>query len=453
MNSRPNLLFILSDQHRYCSLPGVDGCEVLAPNLERLQGMGAGFTNCYSNYPVCAPARGMLLSGQFPSASGVTNNLSELAPSPASLGNLFAQVGYRTCYIGKWRLLAGPPETIDGNDRYIPPGAGRHGFERMDLWSETNRRWDSLRYLDNTPTPVRANGYNATLMTDEALDFLRGRDRDRPFLLFLSLNPPHPPLDDAPPQSLERYAGRTLSLRPNVPQPLASGARSVPAGAHRNHVTMTLQQQLAQYYAHISAIDAEIGRLLTALEETDALGNTLVVYTSDHGDMLGSHGLLRKGYFLRESSQVPLIISWPGTVDTGQSRNLLIGLIDMYPTLLGLCGLPVPGSARGLDLSAAILAGSHTGASHVLHFSTHHEDLEFREGSRGLRTARHLYFTDGNSESLFDTLEDPFETRNLAHDPACAHLKATLAGCIRHNLPPEMTVRQPHARVENPTQR
>ena len=300
VTDRPNVLFVFSDQHRFCAMPSVDGCEVLAPNLKRLQRAGTTFVNCYSNYPVCAPARGMLFSGRWPSDTGVVNNLSELKPSSSLLGQVFARGGYETCFIGKWHLHGGPPETVDGNDRYIPPGPGRHGFERMSVWTETNRHWDSLRYDEGSGAAVRTSGYNATLMTDEALAFLRRRDQNRPFFLFLSLNPPHPPLDDAPPGFLDLYSGRPLAVRMNVPEVLASGERLAPAGAHRNGVTMTLQEQLGQYYAHISAVDAEVGRLIGVLEELDERGNTLIVYSSDHGDMLGSHGLLRKGmYFTR----------------------------------------------------------------------------------------------------------------------------------------------------------
>jgi arylsulfatase A-like enzyme len=422
-------------------MPGVDGCEVLAPNLERLQRAGTTFTNCFSNYPVCAPARGMLMSGRWPSDTGVVNNLSELEPSSSSLAAIFARDGYQTCYIGKWHLHAGPLETVDGNDRNIPPGPGRHGFERMNVWTETNRHWDSVRYEEGTGKAVRTRGYNATLMTDKALQFLGERDPSRPFFLFLSLNPPHPPLDDAPPDSLELYADRSLSMRQNVPEALASGAKLVPAGAHRNQVTMTLQEQMSQYYAHISAIDREIGRLISALEEMDGLADTLIVYSSDHGDMLGSHGKLRKGAFYRESAQVPLVLSWPGRIESGQESEMLVGLIDISPTLLGLCGLPVPDSARGEDLAAGILAKQATGARFVLHFSTDQKDPEFRAGSRGLRTPRHLYFTDGKKESLFDTLDDPFEMRDLAADTAYEDLKKMIADCLRRALPTAMSIR------------
>ena len=422
-------------------MPGVDGCEVLAPNLERLQRAGTSFTNCFSNYPLCAPARGMLISGRWPSDTGVFNNLSELEPSTSSLGEIFARGGYQTCYIGKWHLHGGPQETVDGNDRYIPPGPGRNGFERMSVWTETNRHWDSVRYEEGSGAAVRASGYNATLMTDEALEFLSKRDRTRPFFLVLSLNPPHPPLDDAPPDYLDLYTGRSLSMRQNVPESMASGAQLVPAGAHRNHVTMTLQEQLGQYYAHISAVDAEIGRLLTKLEETDALAETLIVYTSDHGDMLGSHGKLRKGAFFRESAQVPLVLAWPGKIAAGQENEMLIGLINIYPSLLGLCGLDVPDTARGADLSTGILAKHRTGARYVVHFSTSQDDSGFREGSRGLRTPHHLYFTDGIEERLFDSVDDPLEMRDLAADSEYSNLKALLADCLRRALPPSMSIR------------
>lgn len=442
MTDRPNVLFILSDQHRQCSMPGVDGCEVVAPNLEKLQGAGTSYVNCFSNYPVCSPARAMLLSGRWPSDTGVFNNLSELEPSETSLGHVFARGGYQTSFIGKWHLHAGPPETIDGNDRFIPAGPGRHGFERMSVWTETNRHWDSVRYDERGGEPVRMRGYNATLMTDEALDFLRQRDRSKPFFLFLNLNPPHPPLDDAPPEFLKLYESGTLSIRENVPEALSTGAQLVPAGAHCNHVRMTLQEQYGQYYAHISAVDAEIGRLLAALETGDSLTETLVVYSSDHGDMLGSHGRLRKGVFYQESAQVPLVLSWPGRIAKGEESEMLVGLIDIFPTLAGLCGLEVPDGARGTDLSRGILSGESTGARYVLHFNTLADDSEFRKGSRGLRTERHLYFTDGIEEHLFDSLNDPWEMRELAAEETYADLRAMLAECLGRALPAEMSIRE-----------
>ena len=207
-------------------------------------------------------------------------------------------------------------------------------------------------------------------------------------------------------------------------------------------MTMTLQEQLGQYYAHISGVDAEIGRLLTTLEETDALAETLIVYTSDHGDMLGSHGRLRKGAFFRESAQVPLVLAWPEKIAAGQENEMLIGLIDIYPTLLGLCGLDVPDTARGEDLSTGILAKHRTGARYVVHFSTNQDDSGFRKGSRGLRTPRHLYFTDGIEERLFNSVDDPLELRDLVADREYSNLKAMLAGCLRRALPPAMSIRQ-----------
>ncbi|GEM_PF-2216194 len=137
------------------------------------------------------------------------------------------------------------------------------------------------------------------------------------------------------------------------------------------------------------------------------------------------------------------MVAWPGRIEVGQNSEMLVGLIDIYPTLLGLCGRPVPDSARGEDLSAGILAKQNTGSRYVLHFITDQNDPEFRAGSRGLRTERHLYFTDGIEEHLFDTLEDPFELRNLAADPSYGNLKSLLTECLLGALPPAMSIRQP----------
>ena len=168
----PNIIFVLSDQHRYASLPWTGVCQVQAPTLARLREQGVSFSRAYSNYPVCSPARAMIMSGKWAQEVGFPHCGFELDPTPDSLGERFARAGYRTSYIGKWHLHAGP-DAGDQHCRYIPPGEGRHGFQRMTLWTESNKHWDAAYYDDRSGERISYVGYNATGMTDQALGFLR----------------------------------------------------------------------------------------------------------------------------------------------------------------------------------------------------------------------------------------------------------------------------------------
>ncbi len=415
----PNVLFILSDQHRYATLPGVGNCAVVAPAMERLMHEGVNARNCYAVCPVCTPARGMLMSGRWPVFTGCVDNDCEPAPSRSSLGRCFQSAGYATAYIGKWHLHYGE-STPDCNCRWIPPGPGRHGFESMTIWNESNQHWRGCWYDDATGERCENDGYNATTMTEQALARIHAQaDDERPWFLWLSLNPPHPPLDDAPAGCLALYGDRELPLPPNVPEDW-DAQRPVSPGAHKNHTgeTMPFGEQVRQYHAHVTAIDREVGRLIERLEASGCLDNTLIVYTSDHGELLGSHGLLRKGRFYRESTQVPLLLRLPGAIAAGSVCDDLIAGLDIPATLLGLCGINVPPQMDGLDLSRR-LRGLADGPKRraVPHAMIGRNDPRARHARLGLRTVNRLYIA-GAPEELYATDADPWEAHDLAADPA-----------------------------------
>jgi arylsulfatase A-like enzyme len=436
----PNIIFVLSDQHRYASLPWTGVGQVQAPTLARLREQGVSFSRAYSNYPVCSPARAMIMSGKWAQEVGFPHNGFELDPTPDSLGERFARAGYQTSYIGKWHLHAGP-DAGDQHCRYIPPGEGRHGFQRMTIWTETNKHCDAAYYDDPGGERISYVGYNAIGMTDQALGFLReaagvgpggtgagsdaggrsGRSKD-PFFLWLNYNPPHPPLDDAPVAALAAYDERSVEFLPNVPSRLAGGEELVPVGAHRSHKTMTLADQIRQYQAHITAVDQQLGRIVGFLEESGLAPDTVLIYTSDHGDMLGSHGLIRKSYFYAESAQVPFLVWGPGRVPGGVETDALFSTIDYYPTLLGLAGIEPAPTARGINHADAI-ASAGTSSRHdelrtaIPHFATGRDDPAFQHGSRGLRTDRHLYIrSESGVEEVYDYISDPYEDANMAAD-------------------------------------
>lgn len=414
-SSRPNLLFVFSDEHRACSLPWEPYCDVQAPHLERLVREGIRFYNCISNYPLCSPYRAMLLSGRWPFQTGVIDNTLaidntvRLRDDEFSLGEAFRRAGYDTGYIGKWHLAPRP-------DDFIPKGPARQGFEDWQIWSKTYRHFNAASFDPDTGERIRRRGYSCTLMTDAAVDFI-GRRNGKPWMLVLSWGPPHPPFEEAPPETMRLYDPNALQLRPNVP------ANAAPE----------LRKSLHGYYAHISALDAELGRLLRKLDETGQAENTIVVYTSDHGTMLGSHGWSGKRWPFDETCRVPFLLRYPGVVPPNREAHLLLGAIDLFPSLCGLAGVSVPPHCEGSDLSGAMrgtIVPSQESAF-LMHVQKKHAKAEggARHAPlfRGVRSARFTYaIADDGRWCLYDNWDDPYQIRNLISDGAYARTAANL---------------------------
>lgn len=412
--TQPNVLFVFSDQHRACSMPGQPGNDAAAPAMERLAEQGTTFTHCISNYPVCSPYRAILMTGRWPCQTGVIDNSHALRLSERTLGEAFLDAGYRTGYVGKWHLDARGAE----GHALKPAGAARHGFSEWRAWYNTNPHFDRSHTFDQrTGRQQVPAGYNATRMTDDAIRFIE-RDRTRPWMLVLSLNPPHPPFRDAPPQLLRNYPPGDLRLRPNTVEAVTGRAGVRGRG---------VRDDLAGYSAHIEGVDREMGRLLECLDRNGLAEQTVVVYTSDHGEMLGAQNRMGKRLPHEESCRVPLLMRGPG-VPAGRRTDVLVGAIDLLPTLCGVAGVPAPSQCEGLDLSAAVRGEHVTGPEHQ--FLMHVAKANASGGAnhpaplfRGIRTARHTYACGEIGRwCLYDNQEDPYQQRNLADDPSRSRL-------------------------------
>ena len=410
--AQPNLLFIFSDEHRACSLSGEPYCDVQTTHLRRLAREGIRFGNCISNYPVCSPYRAMLLSGRWPFQTGVVDNALRLRDEEFSLGEAFRRAGYHTGYIGKWHLSTGDHEAAE----FISKGPARQGFEDWQVWSNTRRHFGAFTFDPDTGQIIRREGYSATLMTDAAIDFI-GTHTDKPWLLVLSWGPPHPPFESAPPETMRLYDPESLQLRPNVPAELTSD----------------LKRRLRGYYAHISALDSELGRLLDKLDQTEQVTNTVVVYTSDHGTMIGSHGYRRgKRLPFDESCRVPFLLRYPGVVPANRTADVLLGAIDLFPSLCGLAGVPVPQHCEGVDLSDAMRGNAMRApeSAFLMHIQRTNAGGESGKQAplfRGVRTDRFTYaIADTGRWCLYDNREDPYQIRNLVAEAAHARTVATL---------------------------
>jgi arylsulfatase A-like enzyme len=410
-----NVLYVFSDQHREAAMPGKPFSPVEAPNLDKFRRENFTMENCISNFPLCSPHRGILMTGRWPQQTGVTGNGRKLAPDEHALGNTFRSAGYRTGYVGKWHL--------DGNSEnsFIPKGPERQGFEDWHVWASTNSHYGAWTFDPETGAKIQPAGWNATLMTDDALTFLHKQTSDKPWFLMVSWNPPHPPFDP-PEDDAAPYPQPDLKLRPNIDleKPRWPQLASVDK----------LRDAERGYYGGITGVDKEFARLLAALEQTGEAENTIVVYTSDHGEMMGSHGFMSKIVPFEESCHVPFFIRVPGMTKQGSSCKDLFSSIDIFPTLCGLAGIPIPEHCAGRDFSKAMTAGKAISAGAVILMadsgaaSSAENDIP---AYRGIRTGTHTYavMEDGRW-ILYDNVGDPFQQKNLAGDPAHAALMQQL---------------------------
>ncbi len=414
--SPPNIIYAFSDEHRWHSMAFSDMPELHTPNMRRLARQGVEFTHCISNYPVCSPHRAILMSGQWPYQQGVIDNAIPLSPDRMTLGKAFKRAGYRTGYIGKWHL---------GGTRAEP-----FGFDHSLIWTDTNTHYDTSSYHPAEGPPVRPRGYNATLMTDQALEFIE-QHQEEPFFLMLSWNPPHSHFLDAPPDKQALYPEGSLPQRPNANtreiERIAETEKPV-AIWHRNS-----WPYYKGYHAHVSAIDQELGRLIDYLDQAGLAENTILIYTSDHGSMLGSHQVGGKRQPFEESIRVPFIIRWPGKIPAGVRNDALFGSIDLMPTVCALAGIPVPESCEGQDFSPHLLGkpgGPRPASQFIMHIQKKHASHGEQHPAplfRGVRTERYTYAVYPDRPwCLFDNLQDPYQLHNLIDEPSLKDLRTEL---------------------------
>lgn len=422
---RPNILLILPDQMR-ASAMGCDGNQqVITPNIDRLAAEGILFKRTYANVPVCCPARAILMTGTYPHVNGMIANDLRLREEQVTIAEILRDAGYRTGFIGKWHLDGGPREP-----GFVPPGPRRQGF---DFWAayECHHKHFQPDYFRDTPERLVFDKFEPEASCDFAVEFLGSQPKNQPFFLTVQMGPPHDPYG-APEEYMKLYNPEKITPDPSWQE--GSESRPTPkAGLRRGplanrFVPVGGKEEIAAYYAAITAIDDQVGRLLAALKETGADENTIILFTSDHGDMLGNHGMRRKRKPHDESARVPGILRWPGRVPSGQVVETLFSHIDMPPTLLALAGIDVPANMQGADLSRVALGQTTKGPDSVLlQLFVPHTPDGIAKPWRGIITRDHTYarFED-KPWVLFDDNADPHQMRNLATDPMARELREKL---------------------------
>ena len=410
---RPNVLYVFSDQHRAVSLPGEAFNQAMAPTLDRFRHANLSMDSCISNYPLCAPHRGILVSGLYSNQSHITHNGQTLEPVVPGLGDAFQGAGYHTGYVGKWHLY-------HGENVFVPKGPYRFGFEDWHAWANTNKHYDGITFDQETGERVTMPGYQPTRMTDQALEFInKQKGAEKPWMLVLSWNPPHPPYDP-PPAERDLYNPATLKRRPNVrlSTPADQLFRPYPQLASFE----TLSQAEQGYYGAITAVDTEFARLLKTLDDNGMADDTIVVYTSDHGDMMGSHGHMAKQMPQEESCRVPFFVRLPGMKGRGRSSDALFASVDIYPTLCGLAGIPIPKHCSGRDYSSLMRGDGKFDVPEMVFLMNDKGPANRQEVDvptyRGVRTKTHTYAVQLDGRwCLFDNTADPYQMKNLVRDP------------------------------------
>jgi arylsulfatase A-like enzyme len=340
-----NLIYIFADQWRRDAV-GIYNKEVITPNIDTLAKDGFVFNRAYSTSPVCSPHRACLLTGKFPIQNGVFTNCkpgidAQLSEDDICVSDVLKENNYETGYIGKWHL--DKPDGGDSWDAYTPPGKRRHGF---DFWYSygADDNHNTPHYWNTEGKRIDINQWSVEHETDVALRFLQNTKGK--FALFISYNPPHSPYDSAPYKYKKLYDD--ITLKENV----------IPKFMHhtgemdKNLISNNLEDTIREYYGAVSGVDDNIGRIVGYLKDNNLYDDTMIVISSDHGDMLGSHGLMGKYVWHEESIGIPLIFSG-GRIGPNQS-NELIGSTDHAPTLLGMLGISVPEDMQGKDFSPLI---------------------------------------------------------------------------------------------------
>jgi len=425
--ARPNIIYILADQWRAQDIGYAGNPEVITPNLDKLAQQSVVFTNAVSGCPVCSPHRASLLTGQYPLTHGVFYNDKPLKNEALTIAEVLKEEGYQTGYIGKWHVNGHTKGETYRESRNAPVTEDRR--QGFDFWkvNECTHNYVDGFYYDEQNKKHFWEGYDAFVQTDTAIQYMRTKAENDPFLLFLSWGPPHAPYQTAPEEYQQLYANpEKVTLRENVPEEAADKAR----------------EQIAGYYAHIAALDKAVGDILQALKENNLEENTILVFTSDHGDMLWSHGMVKKQKPWDESILVPFLVHYPAKLGkAGKKIETPINTPDIMPTLLGLSNVSIPESVEGKDFSTLISSNdtqSPQDSAALIQCPVPFHQWNYQKGGReyrGVRTPRYTYARDLQGPwLLYDNYQDRFQLNNLINEPDYAPIQSVLDNELEKKL-------------------
>ena len=423
--SRPNILFLFSDEHSFRCLSLLDtqtGEPVHTPTLDGLAAQGVYFSNAYCQSPLCTPSRICLLTGRFPMTSGGWANGSYLSPELPTIPSVFADAGYATCLVGKMHL-GGTNQMAGFAHRPYGDLTGGAGHQRDPLSKKEGGHEMRSRTADAGVTGIPEGALQEQAIVQETLSFLRehtAAEPTTPWLLCASFSRPHFPLT-APARFFHRYWPEKVTP-PKTGRTGDTAFHPMTVGMARGFRTEEISEQemmraRAAYFACVDYLDEILGDLLLLMERSGLLENTIIVYTSDHGEMAGEHGMWWKNSWHEAAARVPLIIQTPSQrrgIDPGARLETPVSLADLFPTLCGLADIAPPEGLEGRDLSGAVSDGKEPPAAPVF---VDNPLPRWGEGSehRVVRMGQYKFvrFRGVDPHLLFDLNADPLEQRNL----------------------------------------
>jgi len=424
---RPNILLLMSDQHRGDCL-GADGnAAIETPNLDRLAASGVRFRCAYSSTPTCTPARAALLTGMSPWRHGMLGYGQVAEHYPVELPRLLRDAGYYTLGIGKMHFT--PQRALHGYQRTILDESGR---EESPGFRSDYRSWlfSEAPTANPEPTGIDWNGYAAKAfplaerlhptawIADTAIHFLRQYRGAQPWFLKVSFERPHSPYDP-PARWMGRYAEAPLppARAGRWADKFRPADRSIPDPWHGDFGAAAVRAARQGYYGSVSFVDEQIGRILETLHTRLEFGNTFIFFLADHGDMLGDQFLWRKGYAYQPSARIPMLLNWRDGLESGHAGRVIsrpVEIRDVLPTLLDAAGVPVPDAVEGRSLLG--LAGNPDGAwrpwidlEHSVVYSPENHWNALTDG-----TWKYIFHAYTGQEQLFDLVQDPYELVDLA---------------------------------------
>jgi len=426
---RPNVLFLYTDQQRADTIRAAGNPHILTPNLDRLAEQGVLLDNAFCNSPVCMPSRQSMLSGRYPSTVGCRWNGVEMPEDVPTIATILKPHGYHTANIGKLHfknhsnrdhrgphpaygfdtlILSDEPGCYD--DAYIewvgaqdPAQVEECRCSTPPAWTGEPVRKHPRRVFQPYVFEGREDLTHSAFVASETADFIR-RHREEPFFCIAGFYAPHAPIN--PPQRfVDVYDPAVLPL------PAMNEGEDL-FGLSDDE----WRRVKAYYYALVSHVDDQVGRILDALDETGLRENTIVIFTADHGEHLGDHGRVAKGAPGFDScAHVPLVLSYPEVVEAGQRFGALIEAVDLAPTIADLCGVEAPPFFQGRSFAELLRGGGYEERS-----SAFIELLNpFKGGWKALRTQEFKYCVSSlGEELLFDLQADPCELHNVVGEPA-----------------------------------
>jgi arylsulfatase A-like enzyme len=433
MKEPMNIIFIFADQMHGFAMGCMGNADIKTPHLDKLAAEGILFRNTYTCFPVCTPFRGNLFTGRFASQTGIIGNTQAISANERTLADCFNDGGYRTSYVGKWHL--------GGKDNIWVEPHLRGGFKEMQAYQCYNDFEKQVWFFDEEGKKSDRAIHRTDATFQVAMEQLE-KLKDSQFALFISEQAPHYPLQPSP-EFEALYQNATIRRRPNCQEidPYVPTASPPVPDVKTDPINIkygnNLDQYLKLYYAMVTQVDHQVGKLMQKLEDLGIADKTAIIFTSDHGDLQGSHGEKNKNRFWEESVRIPFIASIPGG-PRGIVRDELFSSVDFYPTLLDLAKIPVPASAEGISY-APFMLGDNQKANEEIFSEDKSGWLMIRRGDFKLVVNRKTF----EATHLFDLSSDPYEMNNLVEsskfqskrDELKQRLKAWHAGIMERKDP------------------